>query len=86
MFGEDVAEAEDSLAEVIVGACEVEDCEAHGIERGGGDGCYSGEIDQDIVLQSVSERVTRGWGVRERLLSSFRRMRARRDGKLFVRV
>ena len=79
MFGEDVAEAEESFAEVIVGACEVEDCEADGIKRGGGDGCCSGcnryrrELQEDL-------------GVRERLLSSFRRMRARRDGKLFVRV
>ena len=62
MFGEDVAEAEESFAEVIVGACEVEDCEADGVKRGGGDGCYSGEVGQDVVLQSVSERVTRGFG------------------------
>lgn len=62
MFGEDVAEAEESFAEVIVGACEVEDCKADGIERGSGDGCYSGEVGQDVVLQSVSERVTRGFG------------------------
>ena len=37
MFRKYVAEVEEAFAEVVVGASEVEDREAEGIERGGGD-------------------------------------------------
>ena len=39
MFGEYVAEVEEAFAEVVVGACEVEDRKVEGVEGRGGDRC-----------------------------------------------